>query len=74
MEKDTESKILDELKNINKSLHNMDKKINDIDSDGKPPIIIWDIIKSLLIGVFIVGPSIAVVLIIFQVISSWMFN
>lgn len=74
MGKDTESQILDELKKINRSIQNMNEKINHIDSDGKPPIIIWDIIKSLLIGAVIVGPSIAVALIIFQFISSLLFN
>lgn len=74
MEKDTESQILDELKNINKSLQEMNIKIDNIDSDGKPPFIIWDIIRSLLIGVFIVGPAIVVAVVIFQIISSWIFN
>ncbi|WP_156289802.1 hypothetical protein [Oceanobacillus salinisoli] len=74
MEKNTESQILDELKNINKSLQDMNEKLDKTDSDGKPSIIIWDIIRSLLIGVFIVGPAIAVVIVLFQVISGLIFN
>ena len=71
VDKNTESEILSELKNINKSLQDMNKKIDD--SDGKPSLI-WDVIKSLLIGVFIVGPGIAVAIGIYQIISSWIIN
>jgi len=41
--------------------------------DGKPLFIVGDIIKSLLIGVIIVGPAIAVA-IAFQVIGGWLLN
>ncbi|MCP3032476.1 hypothetical protein LF817_14205 [Halobacillus sp. A1] len=68
MEKETEDQILNELKNINKSLEDMNEKI---DSDGKPPFIIGDIIKSLLIGILILGPAIAVAIGIFQILGSW---
>ncbi|MFA9557588.1 hypothetical protein ACERII_09810 [Evansella sp. AB-rgal1] len=74
MEKDTENQILNELKNINKSLHDINIKIDNIDSEGKPTFILWDVIRSLLIGVFIVGPAIVVVVVIIQIISSWIFN
>ncbi|WP_181350868.1 hypothetical protein [Thalassobacillus sp. CUG 92003] len=69
MEKETERQILNELNNINQSLQDMNEKI---DNDSKPPSIIWDIIKSLLIGVFILGPALAVVVGIFQILASWM--
>lgn len=74
MEKDTEQRILEELKNINKSLDNINNKIDEVDKDGKPSFIIWDLIKSLLIGIIIVGPAIAVAIIVFQFLYSWLFG
>ncbi|UOQ92737.1 hypothetical protein MUO14_20320 [Halobacillus shinanisalinarum] len=70
MERDTEKQILEELKNINQSLEDIKEKNNDIESSP----IIFDIVKSLLIGILIVGPAIAVVMVIFQILISWMFN
>lgn len=57
MEKNTEIQILNELKNINKSIEELNNRIDNIDSDGKPGLIIWDLVKSLLIAVFILGPA-----------------
>lgn len=57
MEKNTEIQILNELKNINKSIEELNNRIDNIDSDGKPGLIIWDLVKSLLIGDFILGPA-----------------
>ncbi|WP_087974954.1 hypothetical protein [Oceanobacillus rekensis] len=74
MEKDTEQQILEELKDINKSLENMNNMIEEVDRDGKPSFIIYDLIRSLLIGIVIVGPAIAVVIIVFQVLYSWLFG
>lgn len=74
LEKETEIQILNELKSMNKSLQEMNEKIDNIDSDGKPASLLWDIIKSLLIGVFILGPAIIVVMSLFQLIGSWLFN
>lgn len=74
MENETEKQILNELKSMNKSLQEMNEKIDNIDSDGKPSSLVWDIIKSLLIGVFILGPAIVVVISLFQLIGSWLFN
>ncbi|MBP3951708.1 hypothetical protein [Bacillus suaedae] len=74
MENETEKQILKELKSMNKSLQEMNKKIDNIDSDGKPSSLLWDISKSLLIGVFILGPAIVVVMSLFQLIGSWLFN
>ncbi|MDL4839747.1 hypothetical protein [Aquibacillus rhizosphaerae] len=73
MEKDTERQILEELKNINRSLQGMNEKIDSIDDEGKTSSIIWDIIKSLLIGFLILGPGIAVAMGLFQLIHSWFF-
>ncbi|UOR10644.1 hypothetical protein [Halobacillus amylolyticus] len=69
IERDTEKQILEELKNINQSLQD----INEGNNDEKSPLI-FDIVKSLLIGVLIVGPAIAVVMVFFQVLGIWMFN
>lgn len=74
MDMDKENQILNELKNINKSIQELNNKIDNIDSDGKPPLIIWGLIKSLLIGVFILGPAIAIAMTIFQLIGSFFFN
>lgn len=74
MGNNTEKQILEELRNINKSLEHMDNKIDTLEEEGKPGFIIWDIIKSLLIGVVIVGPAIAVAIIVFQVLYSWLFG
>lgn len=74
MENNTEKQILEELRNINKSLEHMDSKIDPIDRGGKTGFIVWDIIRSLLIGVVIVGPAIAVTIIVFQILYSWLFG
>ncbi|MDY7043290.1 hypothetical protein RVS70_03645 [Virgibacillus sp. M23] len=74
MENSTERQILEELKNINKSLQHRSNKIDDMENGGKPLFIIGDILKSLFIGVLIVGPAIAVAIVAFQVISGWQFN
>jgi hypothetical protein len=74
MEKNTENQILDELKNINYSLQYMNKRIDTFDSGGKRPFILWDILRSMLIGVFIVGPAIVVVIIILQIVGTWLFH
>lgn len=74
MENNTEKQILVELRRINKSLEKMDSRIDTLDGDGKPRYIIWDIIRSLLIGVIIVGPAIAGAIIVFQVLYSWLFG
>lgn len=74
MENNTEKQILEELRKINKSLEHMDNKIDTLEEEGKPGFIIWDIIRSLLIGVVIVGPAIAVAIIVFQVLYNWLFG
>lgn len=52
----------------------MNEKIDAIDKGGKPAFNLWEIIRSLLIGVCIVGPGLAVAIVVFQVIYSWLFN
>lgn len=74
VENNTEKQILEELRNINKSLKHMDNKMDTLEGEGKPNFIIWDIIRSLLIGVVIVGPAIAVAIIVFQVLYNWLFG
>ncbi|KAB2336602.1 hypothetical protein F7731_09565 [Cytobacillus depressus] len=74
MEKDTENQILNELKNINKSLQDINKRVDNIDSESERPFGIWDVLKSLLIGVLIVGPAIIVVITIFQIAGTWVFR
>ena len=74
MENNTEKQILEELRKINKSLEHMDNKIDTLEEEGKPGFIIWDIIRSLLIGVVIVGPAISVAIIVFQVLYNWLFG
>ncbi|WP_431802317.1 hypothetical protein [Halobacillus andaensis] len=66
MEKDTEKQILEELRNINQSIQDVNSK----EKESYPTV--YDIIRSLLIGVLIVGPAIAVVIGVFQIIGSWM--
>jgi len=72
MQNDTEKQILNELRNINNSLEHMNNKIDTLEKEGKPGSIIWDVMRSLLIGVVIVGPAIAVAMIVFQIIYSWL--
>ena len=74
MDKNTENQILNELKNINKTLQDLNKRIDTFDSESKRPFILWDILRSLLIGVFIVGPAIVVVITIFQILVTWIFH
>ncbi|WP_461182660.1 hypothetical protein [Virgibacillus kimchii] len=74
MEKDTEEQILQELKHINTSLEHINSKLEDADKDDKPSFIISDIIKSLLIGIVIVGPALAVVVIGFFIVYNWLFG
>ncbi|GGK02546.1 hypothetical protein GCM10007063_26070 [Lentibacillus kapialis] len=62
MENDTEKQILNELKNINQSLQEFNKQNN----DKKLSSLLYDVIQSLLIGFLIVGPALAVVMVIFQ--------
>lgn len=73
MEKNTEDQILNELKNINHSLQEINEKIDNEESKRKGPSL-TDILRSLLIGVFIVGPAIVVVILIFQILGTWIFN
>lgn len=67
MEKDTEQQILEELKDINESLQDINKQGN----DKKISSLVFDVIRSLLIGVLIVGPALAVVILIFQYIVGY---
>ena len=73
MENNTEQQILEELRDIKASLEHMDNKIEALEEE-KPGFIIWDVIRSLLIGVVIVGPAIAIAIILFQVLYSWLFG
>ncbi|MCP3027083.1 hypothetical protein [Halobacillus sp. A5] len=68
MEKDTEKQILEELRNINQSIQNVNSK----EKESYPTV--YDIIRSLLIGILIVGPAIAVVIGVFQLLGSWILN
>lgn len=61
MEKDTEKQILEELEKMNQSLQEV--KQND---SKEPSSLIYDVIRSLLIGLLIVGPAMAIVIVIFQ--------
>ena len=74
MEKNTEQQILEELKTINKSIQEINSKIDDLDRDGKPISILWGMLKSFVIGILIVGPVIAIVIILIQIIGNWTFN
>ena len=74
MEKNTEQQILEELKTINKSIQEMNSKIDDLNRDGKPISILWHMLKSFVIGILIVGPVIAIVIILIQIIGNWTFN
>ncbi|MCD5324439.1 MULTISPECIES: hypothetical protein [Pontibacillus] len=73
MEKNTEDQILNELKNINHSLQEINEIIDNEESGRKGPSL-TDILRSLLTGVFIVGPAIVVVILIFQILGAWIFN
>lgn len=66
MDKNMEKQILDELKNINQSL----QEVNNQNDDKKPSSLIYDVIRSLLIGFLIAGPAIAVVMVVFQYMIS----
>lgn len=70
MEKETENQIINELKNISQSLESINIKLEE--SEKKPWF--WLSVKSLLFGIFIVGPVIAVAMGIIMVISNWLFN
>ncbi|MCF6409799.1 hypothetical protein [Pseudalkalibacillus salsuginis] len=66
MERNLEKEILDELKSINQSLQKLTEKNNEV----KQPSILIDIVKSLLVGICIVGPAIAVLYGLFQILGS----
>ena len=66
--------ILEELKTINKSIQEINSKIDDLDRNGKPISILWGMLKSFVIGILIVGPVIAIVIILIQIIGNWTFN
>ncbi|MFC7063434.1 hypothetical protein [Halobacillus seohaensis] len=70
MDESKEDQILQELKNINQKLDN--RESHD-DLDGKSGNIIFDIIKSLLIGTMIIGPALAVVIVVVPYIFNWLF-
>ncbi|QST01403.1 hypothetical protein IMZ31_07555 [Pontibacillus sp. ALD_SL1] len=74
MEKNTEDQILNELKNINNSLQDINEKIDNEKGESKGPSLVSDILRSFLQGVFIVGPAIVVVIMIFQITGDWIFN
>lgn len=74
MKSDTEEQILEELRNLNKSMERLERKVDIIDEDGKPVFVLWDMLKSLLIGVVIVGPTIAVIVAVLYVLYSWLFG
>ncbi|RDI42185.1 hypothetical protein [Falsibacillus pallidus] len=66
MENNTEKQILNELQKISHALKELNEKLE----EDKPSFVLWDMLKSLLIGLFIVGPGIAVVFGIFAIISA----
>ncbi|NRD79039.1 hypothetical protein HPT25_16900 [Bacillus sp. BRMEA1] len=72
MEKETEKQILNELKNISQSLESINIKLEN--NEEKPFYTVWLIVKSLLIGIFVVGPAIVIVIGIFMIIISWLSN
>ncbi|UNL86634.1 hypothetical protein [Priestia koreensis] len=37
----------------------------------KKPFLLWDMIRSLLIGFFAVGPAIIVVMVLWQLVMNW---
>jgi hypothetical protein len=74
MEKETEQQVLKELKSINQSLEKINSKIDEIEKDGKPGFVLGDLLKSLLIGVLVIGPVIAVIIVASQVVGSWLFG
>lgn len=71
MEKDTEKQILNELENINKALQDIHKKLDTQKNEEERPFGIGDILKSLLIGVFVVGPAIVVIVAIIMIVGYW---
>lgn len=73
MEKNTEKKILEELKNINNSLEEINEKIDYINAGGDESTL-WDTLKTLLIGLILVGPVVAIILVIWQIIQNWILN
>ncbi|MUV38796.1 hypothetical protein JNUCC1_02667 [Lentibacillus sp. JNUCC-1] len=58
MEHNTEEQILEELKNINKSLDHLNEKMDLIERDEDTSTT-SDILKSLLLGLLLVGPAAA---------------
>jgi hypothetical protein len=64
---DSEKQIIKELKNINQSLDSIQERLDE--SEGKSASI-FDPIKALLIGLFIVGPVIAIAYGIILVLSA----
>lgn len=59
MERETLREIQNELKNINEKLNSINQKLDENDEKNVP--IFFVILKSLLVGMFIVGPVIAVI-------------
>ncbi len=74
MEKDTEEQILDELKNINGSLQSINTKLEESEENPNKFQTFFGPLKSLLFGLFIVGPAIAVVWGILLLLDGWVLN
>ncbi|SES01531.1 hypothetical protein SAMN04487944_11527 [Gracilibacillus ureilyticus] len=72
MEKNTETQILNELKMVNQKLNEMNWKLDDIDSESRTSL--WNIFRSLLIGILLVGPCIAIAIGLLQIVYTWIFK
>ncbi|SDJ15506.1 hypothetical protein [Salimicrobium halophilum] len=62
---DKEDEILEELKKTNRLLEEQKDEVTPFQA-------VMDMVKSLLLGVLIVGPILAVIIVLFQLIGSWL--
>ncbi|WP_335872129.1 hypothetical protein [Bacillus sp. 2205SS5-2] len=68
MDTDKEQQIMDELQIIKHTL----QELKDETNNDKPPHILLDIVRSLLIGLFLVGPAAVGIIGLILVIGSWL--
>ncbi len=66
-----QEKILDELREIKRSLWDVHRRMDELEKKQKKPFLLWDIIRSLLIGLFAVGPAIIIVMVLWQFVLNW---
>ncbi|GEL08759.1 hypothetical protein [Salisediminibacterium halotolerans] len=63
MEKETEQQLVEEMQQLNQKIDRIEARLDD---EEKPLPLLWLVIKSLAAGVFVVGPILAVIFVLFS--------